>query len=58
MVQYPWVLQHSLVEVDHEIFPTVILSDLLIQGCVCGGGGGGQLSVSGYGKVHKYRLAA
>ena len=31
--------QHSFVEIDHEIFPTVILSLSLIQG--------GQLSVSG-----------
>ena len=34
-----WVWQHSFVEIDHEIFSTVILSLLLIQE--------GQLSVSG-----------
>ena len=34
-----WGRQHSFVEIDHEIFSTVILSLLLIQE--------GQLSVSG-----------
>ena len=41
------VRQHSFVEIDHEIFSTVILSLLLIKE--------EQLSVSGK-NVHKYHL--
>ena len=40
--------QHSFVEIDHEIFSTVILSLPLIQGGQLSvSGEGGQLSVSG-----------
>ena len=50
-VDHRWVLQHSFVENDHEIFSTVILPLPLIQE--------GQLSVSGErmctstGKLHR-----
>ena len=38
-VQSHWIWQHSVMEIDHEIFSLVILSILLIHE--------GQLSVSG-----------